>query len=146
MGPGLSMRKQAEEPAKEAAAAALGQRHQPYDTPEVHAAWQAYIVKNEHRPAIKSELLASFPTRTDGDLWTTVVGSHATADLFAKEMDSLIPFMRQQLANDAFNLEIRVDSQELGPKYWSDTKVLQHLVEERQEFAQFCKAFRLTLS
>ena len=140
----LSMHARQAETAAKDAAATVAARSEPYSEEAVRAAWEAFIKINSARPALVSELAKSYPVHAQNGAWVSVVDSQATGQLFTRHLDELIPFMRNQLRNDSFTFEIKVSSTGLGPEYWSDSQVLQHLLEH-DDFKQFFASFNLSL-
>ncbi len=128
------------------AAAAIGATHR--DTPVtakgVKKAWLDFGNAHSAEPALSNLIKKVAPRHSEGNRWEVEVDSQVTANLLTDHLEELMPYLRDRLANDDFTLGITVSSAGLGPEFWSDSQVLQHLMQNKT-FADFYKKFHLTL-
>lgn len=139
---GLSMRGATHNDAAASASASL--RAEPFTPEAVTAAWTAFAEAHGAEPALAAAMRKFVPELKDGK-WDVGVDSIVTANLLQSQLDHLMPHMRDALRNDSFDLHFTILNQGvIPPEYWSDTQVLQHMLED-PDFAAFYKKMHLTV-
>lgn len=139
---GLSMRANKEHDST--AANAVQHRNEPVTAEALSNAWLEFAKAHSAEPAICNAMNKFVPEQAPDGRWIVAVDSTVTSNLLAAEFDQLLPYLRNSLRNDDFTVNIIINSNGIGPEFWSDTQVLNHLLEE-PSFAEFYKLMHLTM-
>lgn len=119
-------------------------QRKPVTVEALHNAWLEFAKAHSGEPAICNAMNKFMPQQAPDGRWVVVVDSTVTSNLINAEFEQLIPYLRQTLGNDEFRLKISISSNGIGPEYWSDTQVLNHMLED-PAFAEFYKVMHLTM-
>lgn len=119
-------------------------RRQPVTVEALRSAWLEFAKAHSAEPAICNAMNKFVPEQAPDGRWVVVVDSTVTYNLIYAEFEQLIPYLRHNLGNDEFQLNISISSNGIGPEYWSDTQVLNHMLED-PAFAEFYKVMHLTM-
>ncbi|MDE6301531.1 MAG: DNA polymerase III subunit gamma/tau [Muribaculaceae bacterium] len=92
---------------------------------------------------LKSELLKLTPEKVN-DRWTVVSDNTVVATMLTQSADLIAAGVRQRLSCPDFNYELEIHEGELPPRYWSQQRVLEHLLE-KDSFRDFYNKMKLSL-
>ncbi|MFG6385475.1 MAG: DNA polymerase III subunit gamma/tau [Muribaculaceae bacterium] len=119
-------------------------RSEPVTAEALSKAWLDYSKAHSAEPAISNAMNKFVPELAPDGRWVVVVDSVVTSNLIGAEFEKLVPYLRDSLRNDDFNLNINISSNGIGPEFWSDTTLLNHMLES-PDFAEFYRIFHLTM-
>ena len=92
---------------------------------------------------LRSELLRIVPELRDGR-WVLVLDNPVVATMLTQSADIIMAGVRQALNCPEFNYELEVHEGELPPRFWSQKKVLESMLQE-PTFRAFYDKLKLTL-
>lgn len=129
---------------REAASAAREHLNEPVTADGLKKAWNEFAKAHSSEPALSNAMNKYLPEQAPDGRWLVAVDSVVTSNLLMSEFEQLIPYLRKALRNDDFNINVTISSNGIPPEYWSDTQVLNQLLEN-PEFAEFYNFLHLTM-
>lgn len=112
---------------------------------ELATAWRRFAA-SPGIEALPASVMGEFmPVRNPGGDFRMVVGAPLQADTIAAIKPRIVQALRKELQNDDFDFEITVDDSDLPPTYWSEQRVLEHMVEHNPGLAKLIQKYRMRL-
>ena len=90
-------------------------RSEPVTAEALSKAWLDYSKAHSAEPAISNAMNKFVPELAPDGRWVVVVDSVVTSNLIGAEFEKLVPYLRDSLRNDDFNLNINISSNGIGP-------------------------------
>lgn len=122
-------------------------RRNPFEDGQLMLLWESYAAARPTAHLLANTMRQSRPKRQNDNafVFDLVVENQAQVDVMNQEMPSLLPHLRNSLANDLITFEIHINEGASMPTAWSDRELLAHIVDRHPYAAQFIKDFKLTL-
>lgn len=116
-----------------------------FSNAELATAWRRFAA-SPGIEALPASVMGEFmPVRNPGGDFRMVVGAPLQADTIAAIKPRIVQALRKELQNDDFDFEITVDDSDLPPTYWSEQRVLEHMVEHNPGLAKLIQKYRMRL-
>lgn len=140
--PVMNMKSTAKTAANEIRTAAPKTRTSPFKQENLTGAWLSYAALHNKENALVTAMHSSQPKLSGGNICVEV--TKATLPILQESLDNIIRFLREKLDNDSVVIDFVQKGDALEPKYWNDTQVVNHLLENA-EFKEFYDLLKLTL-
>jgi DNA polymerase-3 subunit gamma/tau len=153
LGPSISIRKvhDRQEQQTDAAAADPTVQYQArsaaYTEDALKEAWQTFINAHQTEHILVSTMRTT-PLRhvsDDNDSYKLTVQNEIQQNIFNEVMPELLKHLRDALSNDHINIIIEVNQGEAPPETWNERQLLEHMLKQNSNFADFVKKMKLKL-
>lgn len=117
----------------------------PFTVADVFKQWNTFIDANPTHHVIIAAMREARITAVEGNTCHITVHSQSQAAAITDQIDILLPYLRQNLRNDAAELNITVNESEASPATWSEREVLEHIIKTNPGARAFIDEMKLTL-
>jgi DNA polymerase-3 subunit gamma/tau len=153
LGPGISIRTglgpkpaAAAQQAAPTAATPARQRTTAYSDAAVEVSWQNYANSNPSAVALVATMRTCRPRKLEGDTFLVAVESQAQVESLEHSLPAITQYVRQCLQNDMITFRVEVVQGEGSPATWTESEVLNHMLEASQPLRELVEELKLTLN
>lgn len=146
--PGLSLRQTVsanDSAADKAAAPAAVKRTTPFTDEQFAAAWKAVMAAHPKEHLLVNAMRMASPVRASGATFAATVESEAIRDSIQQAYGTLIPELRDRLANDEVTLEITLNKGQATSASLTDSEVYNYMRQKHEYLNTIIEDFHLTM-
>lgn len=120
-------------------------RNNPYTDDAVSNFWQSYINSHQSARLVVNVMRNCIPQRLSENHYKAEVENDVQLNLITDSLSSIEQYMRDNLVNDNFSLQVVIKDGPSSPKTWTEREVLDHMRKSNPTFDAFVDDFNLTL-
>ncbi len=127
------------------AAEARTHRTASYTDEQVNAAWDAYAAARPTERILINTMRACRPRNMGNDTYDVALENEIQTAEFRNRLVELLPYMRDAISNDNFNITLSINESGPAPTIWNDREILAHITSVSPEIVKLIDKFNLKL-
>jgi hypothetical protein len=132
-------------PSRTDAAETRTHRTASYTEEQVNAAWDAYAAARPTERILINTMRACRPRNMGNDTYDVALENEIQTEEFRNRLVELLPYMRDAISNDNFNITLSINESGPAPTIWNDREILAHITSVSPEIVKLIDKFNLKL-
>lgn len=128
------------------ASSAAGNRSNPFSEDALLTAWNAYISTHPQAHILINTMRSARPTMLDRTQFVITVQNSLQLDMMDANHADIIGYIRDSLANDQVDFEVRIDTSDSPRHTLTDTELLEKMKAETPALKTLIEEFKLHLA
>lgn len=125
---------------------AVGNRSNPFSEDALLTAWNAYISTHPQAHILINTMRSARPTMLDRTQFVITVQNSLQLDMMDANHADIIGYIRDSLANDQVDFEVRIDTSDSPRHTLTDTELLEKMKAETPALKTLIEEFKLHLA
>ncbi len=149
---GLSLSKRGASPKADVAAndkdipAPAEKRSKAFSDADMENAWRTVRTSFPTEPMLTGIIEATTPVGSGNGKYLLSVGTEMQADIVGKHIQDLNRMLRDKLSNDEIELTVSVCEGEIPPAFWTESRVLEHIVAAHPAVGTMISKYKMRLN